>query len=116
MIVARFREASSYSDSLICPLVVKELSKHALCSFVLEVRLGRGDERDEMKNQITTLRDVQEKDALIQSWLDSDAIGVLCRNGVPIYYANLRPLHLGVTVEGATRLDVARKLYVHSML
>ena len=64
---------------------------------------------------LTTLRDLQEKDALIQSWMESGKIGQLIRKGRTIYYANLEPLQMGLTVEGATQLDVARKLYAQSV-
>jgi hypothetical protein len=57
-----------------------------------------------------TLRDIQEEDTLIEAILASGDIGQLVRNGRTIYYANLRPLHLGNTVEGATKYEVARKL------
>lgn len=61
-----------------------------------------------------TLRDYQEEDTLLESIMESGDIGTLVRNGRTIYYANLRPLHLGLTVEGATKLDVARKLLDHA--
>jgi hypothetical protein len=67
-----------------------------------------------MSNTITTLRDVQENDELIQAILDSGKIGQLCRKGRTVYYANLEPLHLGLTVEGTTRFDVAAKLLSHA--
>ncbi len=63
---------------------------------------------------ITTLRDVQDKDLLIEAIIDSGDIGTLCRNGRTIYYANLAPLHLGMTVEGATKTEVARKVLSHN--
>lgn len=68
-----------------------------------------------MTLQIKTLRDINEERDLIQGWLDSDKIGTLVRKGRTIYYATLEPMHLGVIVEGATKLDVARKLYAHSI-
>lgn len=63
---------------------------------------------------MTTLRDIQEQDQLIQAIIDSGEIGQLCRNGRTIYYATLRPMHLGITVEGATKLDVARRVLAHN--
>lgn len=57
-----------------------------------------------------TIRDIQNEDALLEAIIESDRIGALMRNGRIVYYANLRPLGRGNTVEGATKLDVARKL------
>ena len=61
-------------------------------------------------NNITTLRDIQDQDAALEYWLESDRIGTLCRNGRTVYYATVQ-YRDGITVEGATREDVARGLY-----
>lgn len=63
---------------------------------------------------IMTLRDVQEFDATVEAYLVSDDIGTVIRNGRTIYYANLRPLHLGLTIEGNTRAEVAIRLAKHA--
>ena len=60
-----------------------------------------------------TLRDIQNEDAMLEAILDGNEIGTLIREGRTIFYANLKPLHLGVTVEGANQLDVARRLLAH---
>lgn len=64
---------------------------------------------------VTTLRQVQELDNLVQSWLDSDVIGTLCRQGRTIFYAVLSGTDCQ-TVEGVSRTDVARKLVAHSLV
>lgn len=61
-------------------------------------------------SRITTLRDLHEQDALVEAILESNRIGMLNRSGRTIYYANLYPLHLGQTVEGKTRYEVAVKV------
>lgn len=63
-----------------------------------------------MNDNITTLRDIQEQDEAIEYWLETDRIGTLCRNGRTVYYANV-DYRLGLTLEGDTREDVARKLF-----
>jgi hypothetical protein len=62
------------------------------------------------QTQMKTLKDIQSEDAMLEAILDGNEIGTLIRDGRTIYYANLKPLHLGVTVEGATELDVARRI------
>lgn len=57
-----------------------------------------------------TIQDLLNEDILLESIMESGDIGTLCRKGRTIYYANLLPLHLGNTVEGSTKLEVARKL------
>jgi hypothetical protein len=62
-------------------------------------------------SDVVTLRNLRERNALINSWLESDKIGQLIRNGRTIYYAILD----GITFEGASRFIVACKLYAHSV-
>lgn len=57
-----------------------------------------------------TLRDYQEEDALIEAIVESNRIGCLVRKGRTVFYATLQPLSLGVMVEGASKVEVARKL------
>lgn len=64
--------------------------------------------------RIFTLRDAIAEKAQLMAILESGDIGELCRNGRPVYYANLSPLSEGRTVEGKTRAEVARKLLEHA--
>lgn len=92
----------------------------APCADVLVVEPGNVHSRtadsaaytDMTTTTITTLRDVQDQDAGIEYWIESDRIGTLCREGRTVYYATVHYM-AGLTLEGATREDVARKLYRH---
>ena len=64
-----------------------------------------------MTSQIKTIRDQQDEDALIESWMESDKIGQLIRDGRTIYYAIIN----GLPFEGATRYEVACELYACSI-
>ncbi len=58
-----------------------------------------------------TSRDMDEKDALIQSHLDSDSIGKAMRKGKDVFYAFFG----GSYFEGKTKFIVAQKMYKHSI-
>ena len=59
---------------------------------------------------MTTLRDIQNEDALIEAILENNSIGELIRKGSKMFYA----IRDGVEFYGATRLHVARQLLAHA--
>lgn len=55
---------------------------------------------------ITTLRDMQERDALIEATMDAPEIGELCRKGKAVFYCYID----GVYFERYTRAEIAAKI------
>lgn len=60
-----------------------------------------------MKTTMKIIQDVKTEDSMIEAHLESGAIGELVRMGRKVYYAFLGAAYF----EGATRIDVARKMY-----
>jgi hypothetical protein len=58
-----------------------------------------------------TLNDIRKEDAGIESWLESNKIGWLIRDGVVIYYATID----GIMFENGNQFLLACQLYAHSI-